>query len=198
MQNISTAQSFVNDLCWELCNKGYSPQSLFYKNYACISVRKNHGNHFLFQPDIGSKTVVNQEYPTIYHIQCQHPVVGLLSCFLGQNKMVSVKQLGGVISMLKCLKWSNAAPSWNRRFSLKMIIQYVWLTKHSEPCSIYSFAWIIWPSLTRTFRIIRTIVCFPIDSIAFDVWVICTSCLIRTKFSRFLCKLFGLHCTLIW
>ena len=46
---------------------------------------------------------------------------------------------------------------------------------------------IILPSIVRTFGIIRTIiihtiVCFPIDSINFDVWIIGTFCLILRIF----------------
>ena len=92
------------------------------------------------------------------------------------------------------------------------------LDKRTIQCSK---ACIIWPSLIRTFRIIRTIiihtiVCCHIGSIDCDVWIINTFCLIRrivcfpidldadnlyillTSYKNFcviLCKLSGLHCT---
>ena len=54
----------------------------------------------------------------------------------------------------------------------------------------YSLTYIIWPSLICTSWIICTviiwtIVCFPIHSIDFDVWIIQTFSLICTKFGAF-------------
>ena len=69
---------------------------------------------------------------------------------------------------------------------------YSWTTSTWLKKGKYNIARIIGPSLIPTSQIIHTIiihtiVCFPIDSIEFSVWIIHTFCLIRTKFPCVLC-----------